>query len=404
MGASLAGGSKDWADYVKKNGYGANPTAKIKINKKDWNSKDIIITNVEVSSSVGTEASTCFVELKYVCADENDNHFGKLDFKMPPDFASVKVGTEIEVELGYGKGSGLKSTLSLGSSKEGTVFIGYISAFDIEIDNEGMATLTVQGMDAKMWMMANKKTELKKKKHKYSQIVKDVYNDYSSKLKGKNVKIKSEAKFKADIYQQNESDYEFLSRISKLTGSMFFIDRGEMNFVSISALKSTKLKIEPHSKIYNVKMSASVWGIPKSVEFVSIDKKNYKKVISAKATNSENIGSGKNASSLTKNINSVNTIKVIDNTLSSVSEAKFLAKSIYNQREINLIELEIKLMGYPPAKLGTGVKLKGFGNPIDNSYIITGIKHYCDFDKKSYISILSLKTNRVNPQSKGLPF
>ena len=69
-----------------------------------------------------------------------------------------------------------------------------------------------------------------------------------------------------------------------------------------------------------------------------------------------------------------------------------------------MLEIEIKLMGYPPAKLGTGATLKGFGKPIDNSYIITGINHSCDFDKKIYITSLKLKTNRLNPQSKGLSF
>lgn len=383
-----------WKDYIKKIGDIAAPAVEVKIDGKKWSSDEVIISSAEVLSSVGCEASTCSIEFKLMRTFiKKDDIRKKNVIKIHSDFSDIKVGSKLEVSFGHqlSKKADLKS-----------VFIGYISAFDLSIDNKSITTLVIQGMDAKMWMMTSKKTELKKNLHKYSMVVKNVCNAYSGKLKGSFINIKDEVEFESDIYQQNESDYEFLCRIANYTGCMFFISQGKLYFVSISALKSTGLKISPDRKIYNIKLSASIWGIPKSVEVVSINKKDYEKLVEAKAVNSDVIGKGKTAASLTTNINDENTVRIIDNTVRSVKEAKFLSQALYNKRELNLLELNVEIYGYPDAELGTGVTIEDFGDPIDNNYIITQIRHCCYPER--FVTYLKLHTNRVNPQKNGVGF
>lgn len=392
---------ESWKDYIKNHDQSARPLAEVKIKHKKFEPKELLATYVEVCSSIGNEASTCVLELRMACPNFEKN---KGSLNLSKDFTQVQVGANLEVSLGFDSGSKKALGKSIGKSSLDTVFKGYVSSFDIEINNNNLIILTIQGMDAKLWMMTSKKTELKKEQNKYSQIVQNIYNDYAGKLEGKEIKILNEVAFESEIYQQDESDYEFLSRISMLTGCMFFISLGKLYFVSLSALKSPKMTFSPCEGIYNLKISVNIWGIPKTVEVVSTDAKDYQNIISAEASHSDMIGSGKTASSLSSNISSVNTIKIIDDTISSVNEAKFLAEAVYNQRDLNLVELNLEILGCPSLQLGTGVKVKGFGDPIDNTYIIAEIRHYCDVKRLRYTTNLKLKTNRVTPQKDGLSF
>ena len=380
--------STKFKDFFKKSARSAEPNAAIKIGGSLWKSDKIKISYVSVSSSIGPEASTCSVELiqphKKITWDngkiKNDNAISK-----------IKAGEEIEVLLGYDKSEKLKES----------VFTGYISAFDVEYDNEQNIKIIIQGMDVKMWMMINKKTELKKNTKKYSAVVSNLLKDYSSKLEGKKVTISSEASFEKEIYQRNESDFEFLSRIADLTGSLFFIDRkGEFKFISPSVEKTNKLTIKPSGGVEHLRSTINIWGIPKSVEVSSIDQKDYQKLVTGKATTSDKLGKGDEATKLTKNIGASNVIRIVDNTVRSAEEAKFLAESIYNQMSLGLAETTVKIAGYPEADLATGVKIEDFDDPVDNEYIIVGIEQEYSFNPRKYSTTLKLKASRVTPKKK----
>lgn len=377
-----------WKDHMKDYDNCMDPTAKIKIDNKSWGSDNIIISRVNVSVSTGCEAGTCSVELTLP-----DVKAGSNSLKIDSDFSKVKIGVELEILLGYNVNK---------KPKVSTVFVGYISSFDLEVFEDRHAVLTIQGMDAKMWMMASCKTELKKDKKKYSDVVSGVYNNYASKFEGKKVSIKEESSFETPIYQRNESDYEFLCRVSSLTGALFFVSLGKFYFISPPTLKSVKLTIKPYTGIYNVRASMSIWGIPKTIETVSIDRKDFQKVVKGQATSSDTIGSGKSASSLTKNIGATNLIKIIDNTLQSVNEAKFISEAEYNKRELNLVEGTLNIAGDPDIELATGLKIDKMGDPIDNTYIVTGLEHSCDLANKKYVTIVRLNTNRYSPQTSSL--
>lgn len=377
-----------WDDHMKDYDSCKYPTAQVKIGGKSWGSSSIFISRVNVLASTGPEASTCTVELTLPNVE-----VGRKALEIDSDFSKIKVGIELEIRLGYNVNK---------KPKTETVFIGYISAFDMEIFDDRHAVLTIQGMDAKMWMMASCKTELKKDKKKYSDVVSGVYNDYASKFEGKKIDIKGEASFETPIYQRNESDYEFLCRVSAITGAMFFVSLGKLYFISPPTLKSVELTIKPCSGIYHIRASMSVWGIPKAIETVSIDRKNFQKVISAKATSSDTIGSGKSATSLTRNIGATNVIKIIDNTLQSVSETKFISEAEYEKRELNLVEGNLEVAGNQNIQLATGLRIQKMGDPIDNEYIVTGLEHDCDLSEGKYITKIRVNANRFSPQTVSL--
>ena len=391
--------SKDKFEEYSKKHFHSVPFGKFTINGKEWTSSFVGIDAIDVTSSVGCEASTCCVVLRFI--DMPTASKEGYEFKLPCDFAEIKVGAEFMVSLGYRINKGEKEDVT-------QVFSGFVSSFDLEVNSSQHAIMTIQGMDAKMWMMTSRRTQFFKGDHKYSAIVQKICRNYSRKIGSKNVKIKGEASFKTDLYQQNESDYELLCRIAGMTGSMFFMSANpkKFNFVNVLGLDSSKMFVlKPNGMVQNIKLSANIWGIPRKIEVVGIDKKNYRKVIKGESNDGQGgkeIGASDGAKKffqLTNNLDKdVNKIKIVDNTLSTVNEAKFCAQSIYNQREMSLVELKAKVRGYPQVELGKIVSVEGFGNPLDGTYVVSGIRHYCDFQNRSYTTEIKMRGNRFGPQ------
>lgn len=401
-------GIGDKFDKYSKKHLHSVPFGTFTINGREWGSNIIGMESVEVISSIGCEASTCYVVLKFIDmprVSKQVKGYETYDFELPSDFAEIKVGAEFMVSLGYKYGPDKKD----GDITQ--VFSGFVSSFELEVDSKQQAIMTIEGMDAKMWMMTGRRTQLFKGDHRYSAVVQKICRDYSNKVGSKNIRIQKEKDFKADLYQQNESDYEFLCRIAGITGSMFFMSANpkKLNFVNVLGLgKSKAFVLKPSQMVRNIKLSANVWGIPRKVEVVGIDKKDYRKLITGESSDqsgSQNIGApggGKKFFELTSNLNEkVNKIEIVDNTVTTVDEAKFCAQAIYNKREMNLLELKAKIMGYPNVELGKIVSVEGFSSPIDGTYVVSGIRHCCNFENRVYTTEIKMKANRFEPQEQS---
>lgn len=371
---------KSWDNLYEKYGGETNPIVKIKINGKSWEPKETKISKINVHTSVWGEAGTCSIE---IVDSLNDSVSSKLKFSS--DFKDVKVGTKLEISLG-----------KVDSSKVKEVFVGYIYAYDMNI-SKGKTIVVIQGMDAKIWMMSNRKTKLIKDVKKYSKAVSQICSkNYNDKISSSKIKVSGEIKISSDsaIYQRNESDYEFICRVAKMIGALFFIDRGVLYFIDPLHYKSVKLEIDASSAgVINIKGSMDIWGIPKSVKFAAIDSKNYKKKIEANEKKSDSLGSGKQAYSLVRGMPSDNVIGNVSSDIDSASDAKSLAKSLITVMALNFFKVVVEMAGNPETKLGTGVKLKNIDAPFKNTYIVLGIEHIVTGTE--YITRLTLGTNAV---------
>ena len=90
-------------------------------------------------------------------------------------------------------------------------------------------------------------------------------------------------------------------------------------------------------------------------------------------------------------------MRYADNRFESVKEAKDEAQAIFDLRSLNLLTLNLKMVGSPSFKVGQRVNVAEFGKPIDNKYIITKIIHrFNAFGRKgTYTMELELKSNCV---------
>ena len=370
-------------EWASKYGGFRNPKAKIFVNSKEIpidGSKDgIKVSSIRVEKSVGCEASTCAVEIKWE-RTQDDSH-------IPPFAGTFKLGAKLKIELGYEK-------------KVETVFVGYISSIEFDIgSNSSDIILLINGMDGKIWMMSNCKSELIKGASTYDAAVKNVFNSYAAKFEGGNeVKISGAPKLKVPIYQLNESDYEFVCRMAFLAGALFFVDNGKVKFIDMYSEKTAKSEIEK-SNVSRIHMSIDLCGIPEKVETVFQDKKHFKDTIKGAASKSDDIGKGSAASSVSKNVKGK--ITLVDNTLCSAKEADFFSKAEQNRRNSNFVNLKIDLQnGIPDLKLGSVYKIDKVGDMVDNSFMIYSIKHIIS-ERKGFISSVVLRSSVLN-EPKGI--
>lgn len=335
----------------------------------------------EFDSSTDGEASLCTIKWASYCYNSNKK------FKLNDDFSKIKLGSKFEVSGGY-KGSSVKDK----------IFSGFVFSSSVEV-KDSISYIGVSGMDAKVWLMSNKVTNFKGIEQKYSEIVKKILSNYSSRSSGMEVKISDEPNaIRPGIYQNNESDFEYLRRIADMTGSFFYVLDGKFMFTSVGPNSSPKLNISSlgtvsdDGVIKNIKFTSNLVGIPKSMSINFTSNEEYSKdPQKTKVKSSKKIGKGKLADDITSNISDKNSIDFIDFNISSPENAKFIANSIYRKKSLNFITCEIVCNFLPTAKVGSPAEVSGFGFPLDNNYVITSVNH--KFEGKKILTTLKLSSD-----------
>ena len=327
------------------------------------------ISSLEFDASTNGEASICTVRWISDCYTYDE-------LELRESFSTVQIGAKFEVSAGY---CGVD-----GSAYLAEIFSGFVFSFSLDI-KDNVSYLEVSGMDAKLWMMANKFTQFKSSEQTYSKIVQDIENKYSSKFSGATIDIPSEpTSIRPGLHQNDESDFDYLRRIADITGSLFYVVDGEFMFTPIQANGYEQIVIEPICRINEEKFikkvtfTSNIVGIPKSVSASFTKDEEYNNTTTSEVSSSSNIGSGNTADGLTNNISDSNIIKIFDSSLNSSDCAKLVAQSEYSRRAINLVKCEVVCEFLPDVKIGAPAEMSGFGDIIDNEYIITSLNHKYD--------------------------
>lgn len=375
--------------------YGSDFYIDIKAGGTTINTDNVIVTGVMIDSGMPPEAGVCEIHMEV----GGYGFKGKDEVKVNGEFAKAKVGQPLEIQVANSAGA-----------RKTTVFTGFVERMEYEIDNNAHVHYALYGMDAKMWMMANKLTEARGTGKSLGQIIKSVLNNYSSQSKVGKVLLLKDVNFKNTFYQVNQSDYEFLRMLADSTGSLFYVDAdGKTNFCAPSKLgkPSNKVKLKD-GVVEDIKFSVSVWGTPQSVKVTTIDPKDPSKVISAEAKSAASIGSGKASKQVvpqnySSQASGTRYVNITDNSADSKDQAKAIADAEYNRRNLKFVETELRTKGNPALGAGQGMEISDFGEPFDNDYIIVRAKHlwgtFSDHCKYSTISYLA--ANKFTPQGRG---
>ncbi|MBR2734912.1 MAG: hypothetical protein IKE05_01810 [Clostridia bacterium] len=376
--------------------YGNDLAIFIEVDGNEINLTDATFSGVMIDSGMSPEAGICQVHMEvpgYNFSDENKISVHK-------DFAQFKVGRVLKIKISN-KFVDEKPVDAV------SVFNGFIERIEYRISASGNTEFVLHGMDAKMWMMANKLTKARGEGQNLETIITSAINDYNSLAKKGTISLLKNINIKNTFYQANQSDYEFLCALADSTGSLFYVDAdGKVNFCAPSKLGTPNNTISSkEGRVKSVELSASVWGTPQCVKVTAIDPIDPSKPISAQCISANSIGSGKapkqvvpqNFSSETKGIRYVN---IIDDTIDSMEQAKARAEATYNIRNLRFAEVVLTVQGNPGLRVGQGMTLSYFGDPFDNEYLIARVEHlWRTFsDDQMYSTRLYLVANKIHVQ------
>lgn len=298
---------------------------------------------------------------------------------------------------------GKKIVIKYGTSlKKETVFSGFVSG--IKSKNEGYSTsIDLSLSSPEFWMLSGKTSVSWNGEGTYSDILNQILSNYSSKFEGVDINISYDLPVSLiKMPEANENDYDYVKRISKMTGSFFYSLDGKIKIHAIEPDPSNNFRLKydgsigENSFVKKIKLISNITNIPKSVSNSYIKDDDYENPISL-VNESDKFGSGKPADSLTSNIDDSTTFNFSNLSIDSDETAKYLSKVEYKIRSINLVKCEVTCSFWPEIKVGGSMTLSNFSKTIDNTYIITSVIHRYEAaeNDSKFITILKLNSDSM---------
>ncbi len=256
------------------------------------------------------------------------------------DFDTVALGTDIDVEMGYGEGSNKQ------------IFSGEIESVNPEYpaDKPPLITVSAYGHTRKMMRGTHSRNWEEKS---LDEIVRSVVSDYFDTVEIERTKITPSI-----VIQDNEKDYRFINRLATKYGYEFFSTTGTAYFRPKhgGAAPGTPVATLRYGEALESFRAEQYAPSHAEVEVRYWDREK-RKVISAVTRNNSGVTGQRQVFRLT--VDSQTEAK-------RIAEAKLLADQIEGVGES---------FGIPSLVAGTVVKLDGLGEKYEKNYYVTGASH-----------------------------
>ena len=356
------------------------PKVRLYINDEELASDaGLAVTEVEVELTGGYEASIATVTLSG-SFDQNSSSF---DIKKTKKF--LYMGSTISVYLGYGR-----------SIRE--VFRGFIARVHFlipEATSEEVPSIELTCMDAKGVLMANRHSKRLKSLY-YSDAVREVLeanafimqkdstgkpfttlniSNTPDKPKGQEGGTPGGAGGKQPetdrrVEMVEESDYDFIVKAAKRYNFEFFAVGEVLYFIEAKKNTTELIELSPLMGMKSMDVGYDMTGLVRSVVVRNIDMAQGKYIGDKKKTNSK-ISLGNKAKPLVEK----QSLVYIDPTTDSKEEAGYRASYLMNTIDYRLGSVNAEYVGLPELIPGRFIKLKGFGQPLDNKFYLTNVRH-----------------------------
>ncbi len=297
---------------------------------------------------------------------------------------------------------GKKILIKYGKLKKETIFSGFVSG--IRSYNEGYSTsVDLLISSPEFWMLSGKTSVSWNGEGTYSDILNQILSKYSSKFDGIEVDISYD--FPVSLIKMpkvDENDYDYVKRISKMTGSFFYSLDGRIKVRTIEPDLSNNFRLKydgyigENHFVKKIKLTSNITNIPKSVSNLYIKDDDYENPVSI-SNKLDKFGSGRPADSIANNIDDSTTLNFSNLSIDSDETAGYLSKVEYKVRSINLVKCEVTCSFWPEIKVGGRMTLSNFSKAIDNTYIITSVIHRYEAaeNDSSFITILKLNSDSI---------
>lgn len=173
-----------------------------------------------------------------------------------------------------------------------------------------------------------------------------------------------------------ESDYEFVVKAAKKFNYEFFVSAGNVYFRKAKNYDAVLMEIGPATGMRNVDVEYNVSGLVGKIEVRSTDVGKASQISSSKKL-SNKLSKGSKAKKLVKDAAKV----YIDPTADSKKSAGYRADYLAEDIAYRFGTLEAELIGMPDLVVGRFIKLVGMGDPVNNLFYVTNVRHVLNGDR-----------------------
>ena len=341
------------------------PAFEVSVGGTKLDSSKFHFSSITVDIDAGTGAGGCSftVEAQYDYEGSKWNN-SLLD--------TIQVGQKIEIKAGY-------------VSKK-SVFFGFVDDFTINYSAESAPSLSVNGIDAKGYLMNASDRKYMQEKST-ATVVKEILNDCVSKGYAKKVTVGTIKDFDVELIQEEMDDYHFLCFLAKVYNMVFTVIDGEIVFDQLMQKTSKLLELNMGVSLLQFSKTVSLRNQVGKVVVYGIDPKTLKP-ISGEATDSSVSGAGSEAGDIAKGFNGI-VQKEINFFVQTPEECKELAQAIFDQRAYSFVSGKGRCVGIPELIPGRYITLKGFDKSAADNYFISKVTH--EFSDDGYYTSFEVK-------------
>ena len=370
----------NFGDLKNKYDFFREPKVAVSIDGKDIKGEDgLAVAAAEIELTGGYEASMATLTLTG-CYDPDSRSF---DIKKTKQY--LYMGSSVIVYLGYGS-----------SLRE--VFRGFIARVHFLIPQfieDEIPKIELTCLDVKGLLMANRHSKRLKSQY-YSDAVREVLEANSfimqkdssgsnfTELNINNTPDKPQGASGGGtgagggtqqttdkrVEMVEESDYDFIVKAAKRYNFEFFVVGSNLYFIEAKKNTDPLIELNPLMGMIDLDVGYDITGLVKSVVVRNIDMEQGK-YIGNKMQSKSKISMGNKAKPLIEN----QSLVYIDPTTDSKEEAGYRAAYLMNNVDYRLGSVTGVFVGMPEIIPGRFITLTDFGQPLNNNFYITSVRH-----------------------------
>ncbi|MDV3348212.1 type IV secretion protein Rhs [Leptolyngbyaceae cyanobacterium CCMR0082] len=308
---------------------------------------------------------------------QNDYYAGEENYQVWKHEKLFEIGKSIEI----GFTSSTTESDEFDEENKGTVIKGEITAIETHFTSEAQAPIIIRGYDASHRLHRGRHNRSFQNKTD-SDIVKSVASEVGISTgtvdsTGGPYGYGDIGGSSGYVFQQNQTNMEFLRERAVRHGFELFVQDGKLNFRKPT--KDSTLSLEWLQDIHSFRVRVSSAEQVKSVEVRGWDY-SRKEVISETISKAKQVLTDTDSGDGSKTVSSFDgkpktpTLIMVDQPISQAKEAQTMAQALYDEVGGEFVQADARSEGDPSIRPGRVVKLTGMGN-YSGSYYITETRH-----------------------------
>ncbi|MDR3577375.1 MAG: VgrG-related protein [Anaerolineaceae bacterium] len=254
------------------------------------------------------------------------------------------------------------------------LMIGEITSLEPDYPYNGVPLLFVRGYDRSFHLQHGKKS------HTFVQMTDSDIVSSISRENGLTPEIDSTTEVYPHIYQQNQSDFEFIMERARRIGFTFLVNDRSLVFKKTTNLPVQEVELEYGIDLRRFLVRMSSISKYKEVIVNGWDDDNKREIIGHAGADEPG---------------ETGTWIVSRHPVHSQAEADALAKSILEELTGGYLQAEGVAVGNPKLKAGCKVNLKSLGSKFSGEYFLTRTRHFND-SEDGYLTEFSISGSSSN--------